>query len=148
MLFRTHFKHKLDPKSRVAVPASWRAAFDCTLILLDARHDGYQVVKCFTDASFDAKIDYIRRDAASMGAEPGEVDRYVGNLIGLSTEAMVSTQGKLLIPKPQRERLKLGDEAVLVGRGDHFEIWLPEDFEAANAPQATSAFDKRYRMLD
>ncbi len=149
MLFRSNVTHKLDPKSRVAVPASWRAAFDSTLIMLDARNEGYPVVKCYTEASFAAQIDFIRQDAERAGATPKAIARYVGDIIGRSYEAEVSSQGKLLIPKKQRERLRLAAEATLVGRGDYFEIWLPEDFDTASEPEGDVLdLDNRYGMLN
>ncbi len=149
VMFTGNVMHKLDPKSRVAVPAGWRIAHDNPLILIDAKHDGYPVVKCYTRASFAEKIASIRRHAESLGAQPGEIDQYVGSIIGWSYEAEVSAQGKLLIPKQQREKLGLADAATLVGRGDFFEIWSPSDFEATNTPAAIGQLklDKIFNML-
>ncbi len=149
VMFTGNVTHKLDPKSRVAVPAGWRAAQDNMLILIDAQRDNYPVVKCYTRASFAEKIASIRRHAEALGAQPGEIDQYVGSIIGWSYEAEVSSQGKLLIPKQQRDKLHLADTATLVGRGDYFEIWSPDDFKATNTPAAISQLklDQVFRML-
>ncbi len=149
VMFTGNVTHKLDPKSRVAVPASWAAARDNTLILMDAKTEGYPVVKCYTRSSFAAQMARIRRHLEAINAQPGQIDQYVGKIIGVSYEAEVSSQGKLLIPKKQREALKLQETAALVGRGDYFEIWAPADFEATNAPEALAAleFDKMFNML-
>ncbi len=136
-MFTGNVTHKLDPKSRVAVPANWRAAHEGSLLLIDAKRKGYPVVKCYTRASFAELVASIRRHAEGIGAQPGEIDEYVGNIIGQSFEAEVSTQGKLLIPKQQREALHLEEMATLVGRGSYFEIWLPESFVASSAPEST-----------
>ncbi len=149
VMFTGNVMHKLDPKSRVAVPANWLGSCDGAFLLIDAQKKGYQIVKCYTPSSFAEVIAYIRRKAEEMQASPREIDEYVGDIIGRSYEAEASTQGKLLIPKKQRETLRLADTATLVGRGDYFEIWNPDDFEAANAPETfgKSRLDQHFGML-
>ncbi len=148
-MFTGNVTHKLDPKSRVAVPASWRAAREGALLLIDAKRKGYPVVKCYTHASFAEMVASIRKGAEAMGAHPGEIDQYVGDIIGSSFEAEVSTQGKLLIPKQQRDNLRLEDTATLVGRGGYFEVWQPQDFAATNTPEAIgkSKLDQYFGIL-
>lgn len=104
--------------------------------MIEALNEGYRVLKCYTRESFAEKIEEIRRQAAERGVMPGQVDQYVGKITGCSFEAEVSSQGKLLIPKPQRERMNLTDTATIVGRGSYFEIWVPADFEATNTADA------------
>lgn len=149
VLFKGNVTHKLDPKSRVAIPANWRAAQGAVLTLIEASGSGYPIIKCYTEAAFEQKMDDIRRQATAAGAEPGDIDRYIGIITGRSFEAEVSGQGKLLIPKAQRERLHLEDSAVLVGRGDYFEIWAPGDYAAADSDAALAqlALDKRFHIL-
>lgn len=149
VLFTGNVTHKPDSKFRVAVPAGWRAAHNAVLTLIDATSDGYPVLKCYTGDAFEQKITDIRTQAEARGAEPGDIDRYIGLITGRCFEAEVSSQGKLLIPKAQRERLKLVDAVVLVGRGAYFELWSPADFEAANSPEtlAESTLDKLFHIL-
>ncbi len=148
VMFTGNVTHKLDPKSRVAVPAGWRAAREGALLLIDAKKKGYSIVKCYTPSSFAHMVASVRQGAEAMGARPAEIDQYVGDIIGRSFEAEVSTQGKLLIPKQQRENLRLSDTATLVGRGEYFEIWLPADYEASNAPEAgANKLDQYFGIL-
>ena len=147
--FTGNVNHKLDPKSRVAIPANWRAAQRESLVLIDACSESYKVLKCYTRQSFAEMIKSIRTRAEADGVLPGDVDRYVGKITGCCFEAEVSSQGKLLIPKPQRERLKLTDTATIVGRGSYFEIWAPTDYEASNSEEALSKLqlDQIFRVL-
>ncbi len=148
LLFTGNVTHKLDPKSRVAVPANWRAAREGTLLLIDAKKEGYPVVKCYTPATFAQMVATVRQGAEAVGARHAQIDHYVGKIIGRSFEVEVSSQGKLLIPKQQRENLHLSDTATLVGRGDYFEIWLPADYEASNAPEVTpDSLDEYFGIL-
>lgn len=151
VMFRGNVTHKLDPKSRVAVPAGWRAAQNASLCLIDSCYDGYNIVKCYTDESFERMIDTVRTQALEKGIDPGEVDRYLGRIIGSCFEAEVSSQGKLLIPKQQRERLRLRESVRIVGRGAYFELWSPEDYEVASTPAAVGTaqqqLDRMFHVL-
>ena len=149
VLFTGNVTHKLDPKRRVAIPAGWRVSQDPVLRLIESSSDGYPIIKCYTRDGFAAKMESIRTQAEASGANPGDIDRYIGIITGRCMEAEVSSQGKLLIPKQQRDRLKLGDTAVIVGRGGYFEIWEPADFAASNSPEAIGklGLDQIFHML-
>lgn len=147
--FTGNVTHKPDAKSRVSVPAGWRAAHGAVLSLIESHREQYPVVKCYTQEGFEELLTDVRTQAAAHGATPGQIDQYIGSIAGCSFEAEVSTQGKLLIPKAQRERLKLTDAVVLVGRGAYFELWNPADYAAANSPEqlAANSLDKLFNIL-
>lgn len=149
VMFTGNVTHKLDPKSRVAIPAGWRAAQGQTLVMMEALYEGYHILKCFTKEAFAGKIDEIRQQAAAHGVQPGDVDLYIGRITGRCFDAEVSSQGKLLIPKQLRERMGLTDNVTIVGRSRHFEIWAPADFAATNSPDALAKLelDKMFHML-
>lgn len=144
-----NYAHKLDPKSRVAIPAQWRVVYGEELVMLASTYHDYNILKCYTQASFASKLSEIRTRALADGFDMGEVDEYIGVIAGNSFAAEVNAQGKLLIPKAQRDRMGLKDTTQLVGRTSHFELWLPEDFAADNAPKLRkdSLLDKKFRML-
>jgi MraZ protein len=151
VMFMGNYEHKLDPKNRVAIPANWRAIFGQELVLLDSSSNNqkYKVIKCFTHENFAKKLHEIRERALADGHEMGDVDEFIGDIACKSFETEVNTQGKLLIPKQQRDRLKLGEYARLVGRTTHFEIWNNDDFNiAAEQKDAKeSSLNKKFRML-
>ncbi len=148
-MFMGNYAHKLDPKNRVAIPAGWRVVFGQELVVLESSYHEYNVLKCFTHESFAAKLGEIREHALANGYEMGDIDEFIGDIAGKSFICEVNNQGKLLIPKQQRDMLKLGDYARLVGRTAHFEIWNTDDFEADSAPKTAknSPLNKKFRML-
>ncbi|MBR4310984.1 MAG: hypothetical protein IKT79_08135 [Akkermansia sp.] len=148
--FWSRAMHKLDPKGRVSIPADWRAALGQKLVLLQATHKKrYNILKCFTKEAFDQKINEIRTSAKELGATPGQIDEYVGSIISSADSAEVSTQGKILIPKDEREHLKVKEYVQFVGRGSMFEIWLPEDYNAEYSPEklAENPLEKHFCMF-
>lgn len=146
-LFTGNVTRKLDPKSRLAIPAGWRSVQGAELTILEASSDGFPILKCFTREAFAEKIANIRAQGEARCMAPGEIDRYIGFIAGRCFPAEVSSQGKLLIPKAQRENLKLTETATVVGRGPHFEIWEPENFKVANSPAAVADMDKIFNMI-
>ncbi len=147
VMFTGNVTHKLDPKSRLAIPAGYRVAQGVELTILEATSDGFPVLKCFTREAFAEKLLSIRRQGEARGFVPGEIDRYIGFIAGRCFPVEVSSQGKLLIPKAQRENLKLKETATIVGRGAYFEIWEPENFKIANSPAAVAELDKMFNMI-
>ncbi len=142
--FKSNKRHKLDPKGRVAVPSSWGVPVESTLVLMEAMRDEYPVIKCYTEEGFEAELDKVRRVAEEHGQTIGDIDDIVGEIAAWIEEVEVNGQNKMLIPRQYRERLKLGDMVVLAGRRGYFEIWNPEDFDAAYPPTSrpTLALDK------
>ena len=149
VMFTGNVTHKLDPKSRVAIPANWRDAQGATLWVIETRNEGYPILKCYTKESFEEMVNGIRAHAEARGFEPIQTNQYIGAIIGMSFQAEVSSQGKLLIPKVQRERMKLADTVSIVGRGTYFEIWEPANFEATKTPEALAKLelDKVFGIL-
>ena len=73
--FTGNVTHKLDPKSRIAVPANWRTAQEGVLVMIAAHNEGRPVLKCYTQESFAEKIEAIREHAHEHGVNPGELVR-------------------------------------------------------------------------
>jgi len=54
---------------------------------------------------------------------------------------VINDQGKLLVPKDWSERagLDAGGSVVLLGLGQHFEIWSPENYAAMEVRELETA---------
>ena len=50
-------------------------------------------------------------------------------IFGSAVYLDIDEQGRFVIPKQMLSFSKLGQKAVIVGVGDHFEIWEPEKWE-------------------
>lgn len=135
VLFSGNMTHKLDPKSRVSMPAAWRSKSSSTLKLIEALREGHQIIKCYTEDSFQSMVSEVRSKAEAAGHAHIEIEKYLGAIIGVSYEAVLSSQGKLLIPKKQRDKMQLEEQLTIVGRGDYFELWNPCAYAAAHLPE-------------
>jgi MraZ protein len=61
----------------------------------------------------------------------------------------VDKAGRILIQKFLRDLVALGSEVILVGQGDYFEIWSPEEWQKRlDCIQDTEANAQRFAALD
>ncbi|HEX8938984.1 MAG TPA: division/cell wall cluster transcriptional repressor MraZ [Candidatus Limnocylindrales bacterium] len=118
-VFTGEYRHSVDEKGRVAVPARFRAQLDegavicrwvdaCLAIFPRSEWEGLAAkVKALPIADASAR-DFQRFLFA--GAFEIELDR----------------QGRFVLPAQSREWARLAGEAVIVGSLDHAEIWAPD----------------------
>jgi MraZ protein len=124
-VFTGEYRHTVDEKGRIAVPARFRAqlaggAFVSRWI------DG--CLGIFPRADWD---NLAARVASLPVTDPGA--RVFGRfLFGGAIEAELDRQGRVLLPSYLREWAGLGGEAVVIGARDHAEIWSPAGWAAVS----------------
>lgn len=125
-MFRGKYKHHLDEKGRVTLPVKFRDILKIkygseTLILTN--FPSYLVVYPFEEWK------KIEEKLLNLPWDVPQVRRYLRYFWGAAEECYPDKQGRVLIPQPLREELKLEKEVVLVGMLNHFEIWNPQLLE-------------------
>ena len=117
-MFTGEFRHSVDDKGRVAVPAKFRAQIE----------EG-AVVSRWLDAclAIHTRSGWEQLSAKVAGlpiTDPGSrlFQRYV---FAGAFEADLDRQGRVVVPAYLREWAGLEGEAVIVGSRDHAEIWAP-----------------------
>lgn len=120
-MFLGQYQHNLDNKGRLTIPARYREllddgafvtqGFDRNLIVMtiSAFEAFSQRVKVMSIT--DSKARLLRRLLFSNG-ERVDVDK----------------AGRILIPQFLRQAANLDGEVAVVGVGDYFEIWSPDDW--------------------
>jgi MraZ protein len=141
-MFLGRYEHTIDEKGRLTIPARFRelladGAFvtqglDRNLIVLPA-------------ASFLAMSENV--NALSM-TDPAA--RQLRRLIFSSAvQCDIDRAGRILIPQFLREAIQMGETAMIIGAGRHFEIWSPEHWDAQEAIlQDTEANAQRFAAFD
>jgi MraZ protein len=122
-MFLGEYRHTLDDKGRLTVPARYRQllaeggyitqGFDQNLMVLRERN-------------FQAVIDRITKQAVT---DPS-VRELARVLFSQADFVQPDKSGRILVPQPMREKHHLDGELVIVGVGTYFEIWTPERWAA------------------
>ena len=122
------YAHNVDPKNRLFVPAKFRDGLTGTFNISVFRSKDYPCIQCFNEEQF---APYVQQ----------EIDRETDvNLkrrisvwyLGFAADVTVDSQGRINIPQNLLEKARIEKEALIVGMGDHVEIWNPALFEAYN----------------
>jgi MraZ protein len=117
-VFTGEYRHTVDGKGRIAVPARFRAQLDAG---------------AFVSRWMDACLAIHTRSgweelATKVAALPitDQASRLFQRFVFAgAAEVELDGQGRILVPAYLRESIDLATEAVVVGSRDHAEIWAP-----------------------
>ena len=128
--YNSVFRHGVDAKRRVQVPAKWRPArpdVEFTVIMWPKSAQGpcLRVLPPEQMAKLMSDINAMSND------DPNKVvlKRFIG---GESAQVALDKAGRVCLPEEMARGAGLKKEAVLVGLLDRFEIWEPKRFETVN----------------
>ena len=117
MAFRGHYEHSLDAKNRLSIPARFRASFSNGVVLAK---DPEPCVAVWTPDSHESIIERALAGLNPMGSEYRKLSRfYQGN----SFEVELDSAGRVTLPPPLMSHAGVEKEVVVVGVGDHLEVW-------------------------
>ena len=133
--FRGEWRHKVDGKGRVSVPAPFRKVLEAgdpdwcedmpqKLILIYGRQPGCLEGHTVEGAAY---LDSLIEGMPRFSPERKALSRMISTQ---SIELEVDPGGRLVLSKALRDRVGITDEAMFVGMTDTFEIWSPAAYEA------------------
>lgn len=114
----------LDEKGRMSIPTKHRPAFveaDGPSFLTMTRHPhGCLLI-------FPRPIWLVKRQA--LNQLPMAAQDWKRIFVGNATDLELDSNGRVVVPLELRKRVGLNREAMMLGVGDHFELW---DMDALN----------------
>jgi MraZ protein len=126
-IYNSLYRHGVDSKRRIQVPAKWRPSvpdFEFTLILWPSENRR----NCIRVLPPKKMTDLLANIEAMSTTDPKTVA--LRRLIGSkSDQVTVDKGGRICLPESMTTEAKIEHEVVLVGLLDHFEIWRPEMYE-------------------
>jgi MraZ protein len=118
VFYAGQFRHFVDEKNRITIPARWRRAQTEEVILLpEAAHQFLLVMSAEEFARMSS--------AAETDASVPPRDRriFLRQLHSRAQHAAVDRQGRLVLPDELCKKIGLKGEVALVGGRGRFEIW-------------------------
>ena len=123
MAFRGHFEHSLDVKNRLSIQARFRAAFSSGTVLAK---DFEPCVAVYTAGAHEAIVERALGALNPMGQDYRKLSRYFQ---GNSFDTELDASGRVILPAPLLDHTGIQKEVVVVGVGDHLEVWARERWQ-------------------
>jgi len=125
------YRHGLDEKRRVQIPAKWRPAQpDFTFTAFVWPH-GTLSGACLLVLPPELMHNLVQKLRTLSYGDPQS--SALRRILGSRSEGLVlDKNGRVCLPETMAKTIGLRHEAVLVGLIDRFEIWSPERYEAAS----------------
>ena len=144
-LYTSRFRHGLDEKRRVQIPAKWRPEADGTELTVIIWHQ-HQAGACLRVLPPEQMEKLLADIVAMPNGDPQKVamKRVIGSE---SAQVSVDKAGRICLSEEMVAAADLGQEAMLVGLLDRFEIWSPERYEKVKAADAVVAHEA-FKLMD
>ncbi|GHU71244.1 transcriptional regulator MraZ [Clostridia bacterium] len=136
------FDHSLDNKGRVIIPSAFREKLGNRFTA--AMNSEWKALALYPAAKWNSIRDKLARmretDPAAM-AYKRMVSAYATHVDELDS------QGRVLLPKPMRDKAGLGLKILFIGMGDYIELWDTEAY-AAHEAESLARMDTLIAYVD
>jgi MraZ protein len=141
-MFLGQYRHSLDDKGRIIVPARFRELLDGSIYLTQGFDQNLRILP---EAAF---VSIYQRVTEMSSTNP--TARQLRRLIFSTAQQVdIDNNGRILIPKYLRDVAGLTSEAIFVGVGEALEIWSPEAWDSQNQLlQDAESNAERFAALD
>jgi MraZ protein len=124
-VFKGTYRHRIDPKGRVPVPAAFRRALAESVEMRLVATPLDQCVAVYPVAEWRRLESQLRQ----LPAFSRDVKALTRLLASRAVDCELDVQGRILLPASLRTTAQLARETVIVGVVDRFELWAPERWD-------------------
>jgi MraZ protein len=129
--YNSVYRHGVDDKRRVQIPAKWRPA-EPEVLTLVLWPKGQLPEACLLVLPPNEWSALVQKMKAMPYADPKA--EALRSLLGKKSDRVTLDKGgRICLPDAMAKAALIEKEAVLVGLVDRFEIWNPQRYEAASA---------------
>src|SRR5437868_5439450 len=118
IFYAGQFRHAVDDKNRVTIPARWRRTEADEFILLPDFQNQFLLVMAPEEFS---RMSALVEHSASVTPREGRV--FLRQLHSRAQHAVADKQGRLVLPEDLCRKIGLKGEVALIGGRGRFEIW-------------------------
>jgi MraZ protein len=143
--YNSLYRHGVDTKRRVQIPAKWRPTkpgTELTLVLWPKAKEG----PCLRVLPPQQMAKLMRDVDAMPNSDSNKVvlKRFIGSE---SVQVALDKVGRICLPEKMARDAGIGEEAMLVGLLDRFEIWSPARYERVKASDAIMA-QEAFKLME
>lgn len=140
MAFRGQHEHNLDSKDRITVPAGYRSQLAGGVVLMEGVEHCVELWPPEAAAAMEAA--WIN-PLSPMGADGRRIRR---RIFGTSEQAELDSAGRVRLPRHLIDHGRLEGSCLVVGVGDHLEIWNTSEWEAESEQFEAQAAELTERL--
>ena len=133
MMFKGQFRHTLDSKNRLIIPAKLRDGLGESFTVTKGL-DG--CLSIYTQDRWEAMISKI----SMIPGTKKEARMYLRVLTGNATDCTLDSQGRIQLPQFLVAQAHIEKNCVIVGVADHVEIWPEETWDSYDE-EASASFE-------
>lgn len=122
MGFMSEYNHTIDAKGRLIIPVKYRDGLGESFVVTRGI-DGCLFL--YAGNEWQVIMDKLN-ELRMTNKKAREFTRF---LLGGATEVELDSQGRILVPAFLREHATLEKEVILVGMGNHIEVWAKAKYE-------------------
>ena len=122
-MFYGSFAHNLDDKGRLVIPRKMREELGLKAYIMKG-YDGALYI--YKEVKFAELVEKIN----SLNTMHKEARDFARSQLASVCDLDVDKMGRVQIPTQLLNRYNIGKEVVVVGAGDHIEVWNNKVFEA------------------
>lgn len=120
-MFFGYYEHTLDDKGRLVIPSKMREEAGSRLYIMKG-YDG--ALSIFKATKFEEMI----KEAQGTPFTKSNSRKYLRIQLGSTCEMEVDSHGRIQIPSQLLIRYNITKEVVVLGVGDHIEVWSKETY--------------------
>lgn len=124
-IYAGEFRHAVDPKGRITVPAKWRRTeLEDLYVIPDQKNQYLLIMPPEEFKAVGKKID------ANPAIDEARKRIFLRNFFSQAQPITVDRQGRIILPEDYCKRVEIGEEVVMAGGDTRFEIWNPDRWKA------------------
>ncbi len=121
-MFFGSFEHSLDEKNRLVIPSKMREEAGKSLFIMKG-YDG--AIAIYKQDTFEKLMEKIN----SLPFEKRQARDYARAMLATVSELDIDKAGRVQIPMALITRYNITKEVVVLGAGDHIEVWSKLAYE-------------------
>jgi len=141
-MFLGQYEHNIDEKGRITIPAEFREELgDC--VVITQGYDGN--LQALPLELYELLAERIR-GISILDPDSRRLRRI---FFSYAKKIEFDKAGRVLLPAFLRDTANLNETAILVGNGEYFELWSPENWQVQQTSlNDVEANEQRFKPLD
>ena len=143
-MFRGQFRHTIDTKGRISIPARFREA--------EAGIAGDKFVIVPNGPTLEVhpfeKWKEIEQRVSALARFDQDAREARHRYFSLAQDVTIDAHGRIQVPQDYRERVGLSKDVLIVGMQEYFEVWDVERWEHAQRDPARSLEELFKKLAD